>query len=422
MEDWLRQDRRFVWHPFGPLTGPDPLFITSGEGATLFTADGRAILDGISSWWVNIHGHSHPVIAEAISRQAKVLEHVIFAGFTHEPAIRLAARLVDILPGNPDKVFFSDDGSTSVEVGIKMAMQFWHNRGEKRPRLIALEGAYHGDTFGAMSVGARGLFTAPWKDYLFEVDFIPYPEKGKEDQTIRKFKSLVDQGMTGAFIFEPLVQAAAGMRIYSASTLDQLLRYAHEAGVVTIADEVFTGFGRTGKLFACNYLQEQPNIVAVSKGITGGSLPLGITACSKKIVSAFEDADIAHTFFHGHSYTGNPLACAAANASLDLLLDPDCLQRIAGITIEHERFAARITGHPMIEQVRTLGTILAMELKSTGKTEYANQLREKIYPFFIERNILLRPLGNVLYVLPPYVISMKELHEIYSTIETFLEL
>lgn len=422
MDDLLKLDKELIWHPFTSLVGsPEPLLISSANGVYLHTHDGRKIIDAVSSWWVNLHGHSNPVIANAIATQAKTLEHVIFAGFTHEPAIRLAQRLLQILPDNQSKIFFSDNGSTAVEVGLKMAFQYWHNLGIKKRKIVALSGAYHGDTFGAMSVGGRGSFTNPFLSYLFDVSFIDFPEAGKEDHVLSQFRNLLRSNEVGAFIFEPLVQGASGMRMYSSEILNTLLKEAHQHDVVCIADEVFTGFGRTGKLFASQHLGEKPDIIAVSKGITGGALPLGVTGCSEKIVTAFNSADIAKTFFHGHSYTANPIACAAANASIELLLDEACQRQIKQIADNHLGFCRIAQHHKNVKEARCLGTILAVELRTDGDSSYFNDLRKKIYPFFLDRNILLRPLGNVIYVLPPYVIAEEELNIVYHSITDFLD-
>lgn len=420
MDDLSSLDRSNVWHPFTPLQGAgDPLLVRSAEGVYLHTADGRKILDAVCSWWVNLHGHCHPHIADAIARQARKLEHVIFAGFTHEPAIRLSDNLLRILPADQRRIFFSDNGSTAVEVALKMSFQYWYNRGIRKTKVIALKGAYHGDTFGSMSVADRGLFTRPFFPFLFETSFIDFPQPENEEHVLRQFEALLSGNDVAAFIFEPLVQAAGGMRMYSAAFLDKLLARARERDVIAIADEVFTGFGRTGKYFAADYLENKPDILAMSKGITGGFLPLGVTSCSAKILTAFNVADFDKTFFHGHSYTANPLACAAANASFELLTDEKCQRRIAAIESKHKTFAASLRNHK-VSEVRTLGTILAIELQSEEGTAYDNSLRGKIYPYFLQRNILLRPLGNVVYVLPPYVISDEQLDTVYQAIEDFL--
>ena len=420
----LEKDKNYIWHPFTPLeVEEDPIVIESAQGVYLYTADGKKIIDAISSWWVNLHGHSNPVIAKAISEQARRLEHVIFAGFTHEPAITLAENLLSVLPKNQSKIFFSDDGSTAVEVGLKMAMQYWHNKGiQTKTKIIALEGAYHGDTFGAMSVGARDVFNLAFNRYLFNVDFIDFPSKQNEEKLLSDFRKLVSREDVAAFIFEPLVQGAAGMRMYSPQILDQLISIANEYEVICIADEVFTGFGRTGRFFACDYLKNRPDIFALSKGITGGSLPLGATSCSSKIASAFQSSESSRTLYHGHSYTANPIACAAANASFKLLVSAECKSAIETINKSLENFKANVSGFSVIKDVRVCGTILAIELMTNDTSSYYNPIRKKIYSHFLSMGILVRPLGNVMYIVPPYIISMEELQLIQSEITQFLRL
>ncbi len=420
----LEKDRNYIWHPFTPLeVEEDPIVIESAEGVYLYTADGKKIIDAVSSWWVNLHGHSNPVIAKAISEQARKLEHVIFAGFTHEPAITLAENLLSVLPKNQSKIFFSDDGSTAVEVGLKIAMQYWHNKGiQTKTKIIALDGAYHGDTFGAMSVGARDLFNQAFNKYLFEVDFIDFPNKQNEEKILDDFRKLVSRNNVGAFIFEPLVQGAAGMRMYPAEILDQLIFIANEYEVICIADEVFTGFGRTGRFFACDYLKNEPDIFALSKGITGGSLPLGATSCSSKIASAFQSSESSRTLYHGHSYTANPIACAAANASFKLLVSPECKSAIETINKSLENFKPHVSDFSVIKDVRVCGTILAIELMTNDTSSYYNPIRKKIYSHFLSKGILMRPLGNVLYIVTPYVISVEELQFIQSEIVQFINL
>jgi adenosylmethionine---8-amino-7-oxononanoate aminotransferase len=415
-------DRKNIWHPFTSLEGgEDPILIEKAEGIYLYSPDGRKIIDAVSSWWVNLHGHSHPAIAKAVATQAQTLEHVIFAGFTHEPAIRLSKNLLTILPQNQVKIFYSDNGSTAVEVALKMAIQFWFNQGvTNRKKVIALSGAYHGDTFGSMSVGERGAFTAPFCSYLFDVAYIDFPTASSEDVVMAQFRNLLSTEDVGAFIYEPLVQAAAGMRMYSPEFLDGLISEAKKHDVVCIADEVFTGFGRTGKMFASNYLTNDPDIIAVSKGITGGTMALGVTSCCEKIVSAFRSSKNEKTFFHGHSYTANPIACAAANASFELLIGENCQHQIRMIEQQHLAFKQKIEGLENVQEARCLGTILAIELKTNEETSYFNEVRKKILGYFLSKNILLRPLGNVIYIVPPYVIQQHELKQIYSCIEIFL--
>lgn len=420
----IDKDKEIVWHPFTPQheNSPDNIFIERAEGVYLHTSDGRKIIDAISSWWVNIHGHSNPQIAKTLWEQANILEHVIFAGFTHQPAIKLAENLLSILPENIKKVFYSDNGSTANEVAIKMAIQYWHNLGVKKKKIVALEGAYHGDTFGAMAVGDRNIFTTPFTDYLFEVAFVDLPTKENQEHVIAQFESLVQTGDVGIFIFEPLVQGAAGMRIYDANTLDLMLKIAKNHNVICIADEVFTGFYRTGKFLASNYFSEQPDIIALSKGITGGTMPLGVTVCAQKIYDAYLSVEMRKAFLHGHSYTANPLACAVANTSFEILMEESCQAQIQEIASCHQEFLKEIKDHKAILNIRALGTILAIEIRSNEKTEYVNPLRKKIYEHFLSKDILLRPLGNVIYLVPPYVITKEELKKIYQTIGEFLNL
>ena len=416
-------DRNLIWHPFTSLgTKEDPILIEKAQGIYLYSSDGRKIIDAVSSWWVNLHGHSHPLIAKAISEQAYTLEHVIFAGFTHKPAITLAKNLLSILPKNQRKIFFSDNGSTAVEVALKMALQFWFNKGlSSKRKVIAIQGAYHGDTFGAMSVGERGTFTAPFQQHLFDVEFLDWPTGHNDNSIAEQFRQLIAGGDVAAFIYEPLVQAAAGMRMYSPGILDLLVEEAHANNVICIADEVFTGFGRTGKMFASDYLRQSPDIIALSKGLTGGAMALGVTSCNEKIVEAYVTSETQKTFFHGHSFTANPIACAAANASFNLLMSDSCklqLQRIAKL---HLDFKNRIESLYPAHITRCLGTILAIELRTGEGTSYFNKIRDRILPFFLARNILVRPLGNVIYILPPYVIEENELSGIYDRIVEFLD-
>ncbi len=409
-----------IWHPFTPLlTSPPPLPISHAKGCYIYSESGRKIIDAIASWWVNLHGHSHPYIAAAIAKQAAELEHIIFAGFTHQPAMNLAKRLIGILPNNQSKVFFSDNGSTATEVAMKMAFQYFYNQGIKKQKIIAFEGAYHGDTFGAMSVGDRSPFNAPFQHFLFDVEFLPLPIGNNESVAFEKMATLLETNEVAAFIFEPLVQGASGMRMYEAAALDKLVAMAQAKDVICIADEVMTGFGRTGKLFASQYLQHKPDIICLSKGITGGFLPLGVTTCTEKIISAYKHTDLMKTFFHGHSYTANPIVCAAANASLDLLLQESCLADIQRIATKHEEFIKVLQPLEIankIRNIRNLGVILAFEVVTEQETSYINEARSSLYDYFLAKNVLLRPLGNVIYILPPYCITNEELDFVYGVI------
>jgi len=416
-EELLQIDKKNIWHPFDLVTIDYNILIEKAEGVYLYTPEGRQILDAIGSWWVNIHGHANKYIAEKVSEQLHTLEHVIFAGFTHKPAIQLVKNLLSILPNNQQKVFFSDNGSTATEVAIKMAFQYWYNKGENKPKIIAIEGAYHGDTFGAMSVGGRSKFNEPFAPYLFDVEFIQFPDKKNDSEVIVAFENLAKSGQIAAFIYEPLIQGAAGMRMYTAETLEKLLQIAKQHQIICIADEVMTGFGRTGKLFASLHCQTAPDIMCLSKGITGGTMAMGVTTCTSNIYEAFVSEDIYKIFFHGHSYTGNPLACAAANASFDLLMTDECSRNIERISEANIQFCNKIKSKSWVKDVRSLGTVLAVEFKTESDSSYFNNLRDKLYHYFLNQNILLRPLGNIIYLIPPYIITNEELERIYNAIE-----
>jgi adenosylmethionine-8-amino-7-oxononanoate aminotransferase len=415
------RDKKAVWHPFTQLnTAPLPIAIVKGEGAYLFDEQGKRYIDGIASWWVNVHGHCHPYLTKKIAEQLQTLEHAIFSGFTHEPAVQLAERLLKRLPENQSKIFYSDNGSTAVEVALKMAFQYWSNQSISKTKIIAFENAYHGDTFGGMSVGARNAFNLPFSKLLFDVIPIPVPVRGKEEEALKAIKITLQQKDIAAFIFEPLVQGAGGMVMYSEKMLDVLIALCNAEKVITIADEVMTGFGRTGKFFASDHLKNKPDIICMSKGLTGGVMPLGATSCAEFIYNAFLSDDKMKTFFHGHSYTANPTACSAALASMDLFDKPETLHHVKRIELAHHLFLEKISPHKLLLDVRQMGTILALEVKTTEQTNYLNSLAEHISEFFISKGIILRPLGNVIYVLPPYCISNDDLHYIYIAIEEFL--
>ena len=421
-EEILKADKDFIWHPFTPLQSPfEHISIKSAKGAKLFTHDGKTIIDAVSSWWVNIHGHSNEKIAKAIYDQAMTMEHVIFAGFTHEPAAKLATNLMKILPEGYSKIFFSDNGSTSIEVALKMAFQYWYNQDKKhKTKIIALNGAYHGDTFGAMSVGERGGFTEPFFPFLFDFESLDFPTEENFEKVLAHFDQLTSDEKCAAFIFEPLVQGAGGMRMYKPEQLDQLVALAQKKGIICIADEVMTGWGRTGKKLACDHIKSHPDITCLSKGITGGTLPLGITACNAKIEDAFQSGELTKALLHGHSYTGNPMICAAANASFEIFQSDECQNNIQRIHEKHQGFIKRLETFDNTENIRCQGTIVAFDMKGFGETGYDSAARKKIYPYFLERGVLIRPLGNVIYLLPPYVISNDELDFVYDLIIEFL--
>lgn len=417
----VQRDREVVWHPFTSLQDENPILpIVSAKGSKLILEDGREILDMVSSWWVNIHGHGNERLAKILYNQVMNTDHVIFAGFTHEPAVRISELLLEELGETFSKVFFTDNGSTSIEVAIKMALQFWENSGQKRKKILALEGAYHGDTFGAMSLAGKSPFFKAFNDLFFDVISVPFPEDGKEDETIAFFEKEADDN-TALFIYEPLLQGAAGMRIYDVYVLEKLLKIAQKHHIVTIADEVLTGFGRTGTTFASQKMEIQPDIICLSKGITGGLLALGVTCISKRVVEAFQDSDPSKTLYHGHSYTGNPLSCALAVESWSMLKSDETQRNIAMIQQEHQQAMSLFCQHKKIKNVKMIGTILAIEVQQEEGTSYFNSLRNILYQAFLQKNILMRPLGNVIYIMPPYIISKEELTYVYTTITEILD-
>jgi len=395
-----------IWHPFTQhaLSAP-PLHIVRGEGACLYDHNERRILDGISSWWVNTHGHCHPYIVQAVQAQADTLDQVIFAGFTHQPAENLAEKLC-ALTGH-DRVFFSDSGSICVEVGVKMAIGYWAHRGEKRRRVIALEGGYHGDTFGAMSLGARGGFNDIYEDLLFDVTRVPLSAEALETE--------LKKGGVAAFVFEPRVLGAGGMIMYPESLLKEFFALCKKYGALLIADEVMTGWGRTGTMFAC---PQKPDILCTSKGLTGGFLPLAATLCTEEIFNAFYAKDRRKTFFHSSSYTANPLACAAAVANIEIWEKEPVLERIAEIAAVHQEEAPRYKGRA--QNIRQTGTIFALDVPAKDGG-YFSDLGPRLYNFFLERGVLLRPLGNTIYILPPYCMTKGELHEIHNAVSDALD-
>ncbi len=417
-----KEDRAHVWHPFDQMKNANILPIVRGEGTYVYDEHGKKYIDGFSSWWVNTHGHCNPHIANEISKQVQLLEHVAFGGFTHPQAVRLAKRLAEITPPAIQKFFFSDNGSTANEVALKMAIQYWYNKGEQRNKVIALKGDYHGDTFGSMSATNIDNMNTPFEPLLFESIFIAPPQKETITTTLSILESHLKTGEIACFIYEPLVQGASGMLMHDAESLSQILALCKQYNVLTVADEVFTGFGRTGKLFASNHLEEQPDIMCLSKGLTGGFLALGITAVTDTVYDAFYSDDKGKTFLHGHSYTGNPIACAAANGALDLFEEQHTWDNVERISMLQQELTERLNQHPLINEARCLGTIAAIELKTAEATSYFNNKGKDAYKYFLTKGILLRPLGNVIVIVPPYCISTDDLHYIYATIEAYLNL
>jgi adenosylmethionine-8-amino-7-oxononanoate aminotransferase len=405
-----------VWHPFTQhgLGEPIPL-VRRAQGTLLYTSEERAVIDAISSWWVTTHGHGHPRIMAAIAAQAERLDQMIFAGWTHEPAETLAAGLCAIMPAALTRVFFSDSGSTSVEVALKMALGYWQARGEPRHRIVVMEHSYHGDTIGAMSVGARGVFNRAYAPLLFDVARIPYPADGREQATLDALEALLREGDAAALIVEPLVLGAGGMLMYRPEVLAGMRALCSKAGVLMIADEVMTAWGRTGTLLACEQACVVPDILCLSKGLTAGSLPLAVTMASEPVFEAHGSRDRARMFFHSSSYTANPLACAAANANLAIWREEPVLQRVAKLAAMQAEKLEKLGRHGRVENARRLGTIAAFDIRSQGG--YLDSLAPRLMAFFRERDVLLRPLGNTLYVMPPYCIDEAQLSTVYDAID-----
>ncbi len=417
----VQRDQRCVWHPYTQSSTANlPIPITRAKGAYLYDDQGRQYFDAISSWWIMAHGHAHPAIATRIAHQVQHLEQVVFADFTHIGAVELAERLLDLLHMPQGRVFYSDNGSTAVETALKMALQFWHQTSSKKARtkVICFEKAYHGDTFGAMSAAGRTSFNRAFWPYLFEVQTIPTPQIGNEERSINQLKHLLAADDVACFIFEPLLQGAAGMLTHSKEGLDTLLALCQQQHVLTIADEVMTGFGRTGPLFACDVLKAKPDITCLSKSLTGGFLPLGATVCSEEIFERFVSDNPHHTFLHGHTFCANALACAAALASLDLFVQPACAQQRWAIEQQHRVFQTQWQHHPRLVRCEVIGTILVVEYRDGPQTQaaYFSPLKERLKSYFLKHHIYVRPLGNVLYLMPPYCASSSDLAECYACI------
>ena len=391
------RDRAVLWHPYTQmLTAPSPLPVTRGEGVWLYTEDGRRILDGISSWWVNIHGHAHPRLSAALAAQANQLEQVVFAGCTHQPAVELAERLLEILPAGIARVFYSDNGSTAVEVALKLALQYWGNLGQpERRTFVTLHNAYHGDTVGAMSASEDSVFTRAFSSLLFPVQRV---------RDLQEMERRLEAGSIAAVLIEPMLQGAGGMIVWPAEFVAGVRRLCDRYNTLLIADEVLTGFGRTGKMFACEHAAISPDIICLSKGLTAGYLPLGVTASTSRVYDAFLSSDRSRTFFHGHSYTANPLACAVALASLDLFRDEAVLARVVRLEMQLREGFDRLR---KFGSVRGIGGVAAVELASS-KPGYLDQIGPVLAAAFLERGLLLRPLGNVVYFMPPYCITEAE--------------
>lgn len=415
-----KTDKQYIWHPLTQhKTSVAPLPIVKAKGAVLYGEDGREYIDGIASWYTAMYGHCNSYIIEQVTQQMQQLDQVVFTGFTHKPATTLAEKLFAILPSNQAKMFFNDNGSTAVEAGIKMALQYHHNKGQKRATLIAFEDGFHGDTFGAMSVSGLSVYNGPFEDYFLKVERIPTPHAHNLQEVLKKLRTIIVQNDCAAFVYEPLVQGAAGMQMYSEVGLKEILKMCKEDEIITIADEVMTGFGKTGKYFASLHLDIYPDVMCFSKALTAGLVPMSLTTCTQKIYDAFLDDAIAKGFFHAHTYSGNPLGCAAAIAGIELLTSDEMQGNIKRVETRHHAFAKAIQHHSKAKNIRVAGVILAFELE-TNMERYGKE-RTKLYDFFMARGVCLRPLGNTIYVQPPYITSDAQLDTIYAAIEAALD-
>ena len=408
-----------IWHPFTQhALIPNMTEVERAEGAYVYTPQGKRIIDAISSWWVVTHGHCHPRLVEAAREQAGKLDQVIFAGHTHEPAEKLADELVRLAPDGLNKVFYSDSGSTSVEVALKMALGYWHHIGEaQRQRVVVMEHGYHGDTIGTMSVGERGVYNQAYTPLLFDVDTIPFPEAGREHETTAALERIVSEhpDQVAALIVEPLVLGAGGMLMYDADVLKDLKAICERHDVVFIADEVMTGWGRTGRQWACDHAGIAPDILCTSKGLTGGLMPLAATLCQDRFFDAHYSEDRAKMFFHSSSYTANPIACAVAFENTAIWRDEPVQQRIDAVAQMHREHLGKLADHPRISATRQCGTIAVMDIQVSDEG-YLSNVAPRLYDHFQQQGFLLRPLGNTVYILPPYCVSPEDMSEIYDVI------
>ena len=415
------RDKKHLWHPLKQhQLNPESLAIVKAKGCILTDENGKEYIDAIASWYTCMYGHCNDYIIEATHKQMQQLDQVMFSDFTHEPAVKLSEELIKILPENQNKIYFNDNGSTAVEAGIKMALQYYFNKEDKRSTFIAFENGFHGDTFGAMSVSGLSVYNGPFEDFLIDVKRIPTPDGSNIDNIIKQLEDFISKHNVAGFIYEPLIQGAAGMKTHDANGLNTILKYCKKQSILTIADEVMTGFGKTGKHFASDYIDTKPDIICLSKALTAGLIPMAITSCTQAIYDAFLSNEMAKGFFHCHTYSANPVACAAAIAGIELLTSQEIQNNIKNIMRSHNAFLKHIKNHPKIKTTRHLGVILAIDLDT--KMERYGSLRDKLLKFFMDRGVFLRPLGNTIYIQVPYIISDIELHQVYQAIEDVLEI
>ena len=413
------RDKKHIWHPLTQhKTAKPPIGIIKAKGAVLWDENGNEYIDGIASWYTAMYGHCNEKITSKVAQQMLQLDQVVFTGFTHEPAVELSEKLMKILPKNQQKIFFNDNGSTAVEAGIKMALQYYFNKGEKRNLLLSFEDGFHGDTFGAMSVSGLSVYNGPFEDILLKVLRIPVPNKNNLSHVLALLQSIISANNCAAFVYEPLVQGAAGMKFHDAEGLEAILNLCKQHEILCIADEVMTGFGKTGRLFASDYLEVKPDIICLSKALTAGMMAMSITSCTQDVFDAFLSDGIEKSFLHAHTYSANPLACAAAIAGIDVLTSEEIQVRIQRIGEQHKSFSEKIRNHPKVQSVRHLGVIFALDLKV--EIERYGKLRDQLFDHYMKHGVFLRPLGNTIYILPPYVITTNQLDKIYKAIESSL--
>ena len=415
------RDKNHIWHPLKQhQLNPNSLPIVKAKGCVLTDDKGNEYIDAIASWYTCMFGHCNDFITSRVTAQMQQLDQVMFSDFTHEPAVKLSEELIKILPENQNKIFFSENGSTSVEVGIKMALQYHFNKDEKRDTFIAFENGFHGDTFGAMAVSGLSVYNGPFEDFLMDIKRIPVPNGNNTQAILKQLKEIIATNKIAGFVYEPLVQGAAGMKIHDATGLGEILKFCKENSILTIADEVMTGFGKTGKHFASDYIETKPDIICLSKALTAGLMPMAITSCTQDIYDAFLSNDISKGMFHCHTYCANPLACTAAIASIELLQSEAIQKNIDVIIASHKVFNERIKNHSKVKSTRQLGVIFALDLNT--EMERYGSLRDKLLKFFMDHGVFLRPLGNTIYIQVPYVITKKQLEKVYKTIEEALEI
>lgn len=395
------------------------LGLVKAKGALLYDENGKEYIDGIASWYTCMYGHCNDYILDKVATQMRQLDQVVFSGFTHEPAVRLSESLIEILPHNQQKLFFSDNGSTATEIGIKMALQYHFNRGEKRQVMLAFENGFHGDTFGAMSVSGLSVYNGPFEGHFIQVERIPVPTEDNIQGILSHLEQRLEREDIAGFIYEPLVQGAAAMKMHDAKGLDKILSLLQNHDVVTIADEVMTGFGKTGQYFASDHIATKPDVICLSKALTAGLMPMAITSCTQKVYDAFYSDELAKGLFHGHTYTANPLACTAALAGLKLLRSEKMQKNIQRIITSHQQFNSEIKEHSKVSETRQCGIIYALDLNI--KMERYGNLRDKLFRHFMDQGVFLRPLGNTIYILAPYIITDDQLQKIYGTIKSALE-